>query len=310
MRILLAGAAGFIGSHLTDHLLLEGHTVIGVDSLITGRRENLEHLDGHPRFQFLEHDVTTPIEIDGPLDWVMHFASPASPPKYLRAPIETLRVNAEGTFHLLELARTKGAAFFLASTSEVYGDPLVHPQPETYWGNVNPVGPRAVYDEGKRYAEAMVTAYHRHYELPIRIVRIFNTYGPRMDPNDGRVVSNFITQALRREPITVYGDGSQTRSFCYIDDLVNGIVGLMRIEYALPVNLGNPNEYTMLQLADLVARLAGNKIDIVFKPLPTDDPKRRKPDIRRASSLLDWHPTVPLEEGIRRTISYFRNQKR
>ena len=310
MRILLAGAAGFIGSHLTDRLLLEGHTVIGVDSLITGRRENLEHLDGHPRFQFLEHDVTTPIEIDGPLDWVMHFASPASPPKYLRAPIETLRVNAEGTFHLLELARTKGAAFFLASTSEVYGDPLVHPQPETYWGNVNPVGPRAVYDEGKRYAEAMVTAYHRHYELPIRIVRIFNTYGPRMDPNDGRVVSNFITQALRREPITVYGDGSQTRSFCYIDDLVNGIVGLMRIEYALPVNLGNPNEYTMLQLADLVARLAGNKIDIVFKPLPTDDPKRRKPDIRRASSLLDWHPTVPLEEGIRRTISYFRNQKR
>ena len=310
MRILLAGAAGFIGSHLTDRLLQEGHTVIGVDSLITGRRENLEHLDGHPRFQFVEHDVTTPIEIDGPLDWVMHFASPASPPKYLRAPIETLRVNAEGTFHLLELARTKGAAFFLASTSEVYGDPLVHPQPETYWGNVNPVGPRAVYDEGKRYAEAMVTAYHRHYELPIRIVRIFNTYGPRMDPNDGRVVSNFITQALRREPITVYGDGSQTRSFCYIDDLVNGIVGLMRIEYALPVNLGNPNEYTMLQLADLVARLAGNKIDIVFKPLPTDDPKRRKPDIRRASSLLDWHPTVPLEEGIRRTISYFRNQKR
>lgn len=310
MRILLAGAAGFIGSHLTDRLLQEGHTVIGVDSLITGRRENLEHLDGHPRFQFVEHDVTTPIEIGGPLDWVMHFASPASPPKYLRVPIETLRVNAEGTFHLLELARTKGAAFFLASTSEVYGDPLVHPQPETYWGNVNPVGPRAVYDEGKRYAEAMVTAYHRHYELPIRIVRIFNTYGPRMDPNDGRVVSNFITQALRREPITVYGDGSQTRSFCYIDDLVNGIVGLMRIEYALPVNLGNPNEYTMLQLADLVARLAGNKIDIVFKPLPTDDPKRRKPDIRRASSLLDWHPTVPLEEGIRRTISYFRNQKR
>ena len=310
MRILLTGAAGFIGSHLSDRLLAEGHEVVGVDSLITGRYSNIAHLEDNHNFLFLKHDVIDPLEVEGPLDWVMHFASPASPPKYLRAPIETLRVNAEGTFHLLELARTKGAAFFLASTSEVYGDPLVHPQPETYWGNVNPVGPRAVYDEGKRYAEAMVTAYHRHYELPIRIVRIFNTYGPRMDPKDGRVVSNFITQALRQEPITVYGDGSQTRSFCYIDDLVNGIVGLMRIEYALPVNLGNPNEYTMLQLADLVGSLAGDKIDIIFKPLPTDDPKRRKPDIRRASSLLDWHPTVSLEEGIRRTISYFRNQKR
>lgn len=309
MRILLAGAAGFIGSHLTDRLIQEGHTVIGVDSMITGRYENLEHLDGHPHFQFVEHDVTTPLEIDGPLDWVMHFASPASPPKYLRAPIETLRVNAEGTFHLLELARTKGAAFFLASTSEVYGDPLVHPQPETYWGNVNPVGPRAVYDEGKRYAEAMVMAYRRHYDLPIRIVRIFNTYGPRMDPNDGRVVSNFITQALRQEPITVYGDGAQTRSFCYIDDLVNGIVRLMRIDYALPVNLGNPDEYTILQLADMVARSTGSKIDIVFKSLPTDDPKRRKPDIQRAVSLLDWHPMVPLEEGIRRTITYFLKRK-
>ncbi len=305
MRILLAGAAGFIGSHLTDRLLLEGHTVIGVDSLITGRRENLEHLDGHPRFQFLEHDVTTPIEIDGPLDWVMHFASPASPPKYLRAPIETLRVNAEGTFHLLELARTKGAAFFLASTSEVYGDPLVHPQPETYWGNVNPVGPRAVYDEGKRYAEAMVTAYHRHYELPIRIVRIFNTYGPRMDPNDGRVVTNFIFQALHNMPLSIYGDGKQTRSFCYVDDLIEGIVRLMEVEYAAPMNLGNPEEFTVHDLARLIKSLTGSSSEIVYSELPQDDPKQRRPDISIARQILDWSPKVPVREGLVRTIKHF-----
>ena len=306
MRILLAGAAGFIGSHLTDRLLQEGHTVVGMDSLITGRRENLEHLDGHPRFQFVEHDVTTPIEIDGPLDWVMHFASPASPPKYLRAPIETLRVNAEGTFHLLELARTKGAAFFLASTSEVYGDPLVHPQPETYWGNVNPVGPRAVYDEGKRYAEAMVTAYHRHYELPIRIVRIFNTYGPRMDPSDGRVVTNFIAQALRGDPLTVYGEGSQTRSFCYVDDLTEGIARLMGVDYAGAVNLGNPEEYTVLDLARLTKEITGSRSEIVFKPLPQDDPMRRCPDITLAKKLLRWEPKIQLRTGLRRTISHFQ----
>jgi len=306
MHILLAGAAGFIGSHLTDRLIQEGHTVIGVDSMITGRDENLGHLDGHPHFRFVKHDVTTPIELDGPLDWVMHFASPASPPKYLQAPIETLRVNAEGTFHLLELARIKGAAFFLASTSEVYGDPLVHPQPEAYWGNVNPIGPRAVYDEGKRYAEAMVTAYHRHYELPIRIVRIFNTYGPRMDPSDGRVVTNFIAQALRGDPLTVYGEGSQTRSFCYVDDLTEGIARLMGVDYAGPVNLGNPEEYTVLDLARLTQEITGSHSEIVYKPLPEDDPKQRRPDITLAGHLLGWEPQVLVREGLRRTIAHFR----
>ena len=306
MRILLTGAAGFIGSHLTDRLLAEGHEVIGVDSLITGRADNLAHLEGHPRFRFLRHDVTEPLDIAGPLDWVMHFASPASPPKYLAEPIKTLRVNAEGTYHLLELAREKGAAFFLASTSEVYGDPLVHPQPETYWGNVNPVGPRAVYDEGKRYAEAMTTAYHTHYGLPVRIVRIFNTYGPRMDPKDGRVVTNFITQALKGEPLTVYGDGSQTRSFCYIDDLIEGIVRLMGVDYAGPVNLGNPEEYTVLELARLVKELTGSPSEIVFKPLPQDDPKQRRPDISLARRLLGWEPRVSVKEGLQKAILSFR----
>jgi len=306
MRILLTGAAGFIGSHLTDRLLAEGHEVIGVDSLITGRADNLAHLEGHPRFKFLRRDVTEPLEITGPLDWVMHFASPASPPKYLAEPIKTLRVNAEGTYHLLELAREKGAAFFLASTSEVYGDPLVHPQPETYWGNVNPVGPRAVYDEGKRYAEAMTTAYHTHYGLPVRIVRIFNTYGPRMDPKDGRVVTNFITQALKGEPLTVYGDGSQTRSFCYIDDLIEGIVRLMEVNYAGPVNMGNPEEYTVLELARLVKELTGSPSEIVFKPLPQDDPKQRRPDISLARRLLGWEPRVSVKEGLQKAILSFR----
>ena len=305
MRILLTGAAGFIGSHLADRLLAKDHEVIGVDSMITGRPENLVHLEGHPRFRFIEHDVTKPLEIEGRLDWVMHFASPASPPKYLAEPIKTLRVNAEGTFHLLELARAKGASFFLASTSEVYGDPLVHPQPETYWGNVNPVGPRAVYDEGKRYAEAMATAYHTHYGLPIRIVRIFNTYGPRMDPDDGRVVTNFITQALKGEPLTVYGDGSQTRSFCYIDDLIEGIVRLMGVDYSGPVNLGNPEEYTVLELARLVKELTGSPSEIVFKPLPQDDPKQRRPDITLAKRLLGWEPRVPVREGLERTIAHY-----
>jgi len=305
MRILISGAAGFIGSHLVDRLLGEGHEVIGVDSMITGRIENLAHLGSHPHFRLIEHDVIEPFEVEGPLDWVMHFASPASPPKYLAAPIETLRANSEGTFRLLELARAKGAAFFMASTSEVYGDPLVHPQDESYWGNVNPIGPRAVYDEGKRYAEAMVTAYHSHHGLPIRIVRIFNTYGPRMDPEDGRVVTNFINQALRNEPLTVYGDGSQTRSFCYIEDLIEGLVRLMNVDYSGPVNLGNPEEYTVLELARLVKELTASSSEIVFKTLPQDDPKQRKPNIDLAKRLLGWKPGVALRKGVLRTLAYF-----
>lgn len=306
MRVLLTGAAGFLGSHLAERLLKEGCEVIGVDNLSTGQRRNLDRLVAYPGFRFLQADVTRPLEVEGPLDWVLHFASPASPPRYLKLPIPTLLVNAEGTRHLLDLALKKGARFFLASTSEVYGDPLVHPQPESYWGNVNPVGPRAVYDEGKRYAEALVTAYHAHFGLPVRIVRIFNTYGPYMDPEDGRVVTNFITQALKGEPLTVYGDGSQTRSFCYIDDLVEGIVRLMEVDYAGPVNLGNPEEYTVLELARLVKEITHSPSEIVFKPLPQDDPKQRRPDISLAKRLLGWEPRVPVREGLLRTITYFR----
>lgn len=306
MRVLLTGAAGFLGSHLAERLLKEGCEVIGVDNLSTGQRRNLDRLVAYPGFRFLQADVTRPLEVEGPLDWVLHFASPASPPRYLKLPIPTLLVNAEGTRHLLDLALKKGARFFLASTSEVYGDPLVHPQPESYWGNVNPVGPRAVYDEGKRYAEALVTAYHTHFGLPVRIVRIFNTYGPYMDPEDGRVVTNFITQALKGEPLTVYGDGSQTRSFCYVDDLVEGIVRLMEVDYAGPVNLGNPEEYTVLELARLVKEITHSPSEIVFKPLPQDDPKQRRPDISLARRLLGWEPRVPVREGLLRTITYFR----
>ncbi|BDG26756.1 epimerase [Thermus thermophilus] len=306
MRVLLTGAAGFLGSHLAERLLKGGCEVIGVDNLSTGQRRNLDRLLAHPGFHFLQADVARPLEVEGPLDWVLHFASPASPPRYLKLPIPTLLVNAEGTRHLLDLALKKGARFFLASTSEVYGDPLVHPQPESYWGNVNPVGPRAVYDEGKRYAEALVTAYHTHFGLPVRIVRIFNTYGPYMDPEDGRVVTNFITQALKGEPLTVYGDGSQTRSFCYVDDLVEGIVRLMEVDYAGPVNLGNPEEYTVLELARLVKEITHSPSEIVFKPLPQDDPKQRRPDISLARRLLGWEPRVPVREGLLRTITYFR----
>jgi len=306
MRVLLTGAAGFLGSHLAERLLKEGCEVIGVDNLSTGQRRNLDRLVAYPGFRFLQADVTRPLEVEGPLDWVLHFASPASPPRYLKLPIPTLLVNAEGTRHLLDLALKKGARFFLASTSEVYGDPLVHPQPESYWGNVNPVGPRAVYDEGKRYAEALVTAYHAYFGLPVRIVRIFNTYGPYMDPEDGRVVTNFITQALKGEPLTVYGDGSQTRSFCYVDDLVEGIVRLMEVDYAGPVNLGNPEEYTVLELARLVKEITHSPSEIVFKPLPQDDPKQRRPDISLARRLLGWEPRVPVREGLLRTITYFR----
>jgi dTDP-glucose 4,6-dehydratase len=306
MRVLLTGAAGFLGSHLAERLLKEGCEVIGVDNLSTGQRRNLDRLMAHPGFHFLQADVTEPLEVEGPLDWVLHFASPASPPRYLKLPIATLLVNAEGTRHLLDLALSKGARFFLASTSEVYGDPLVHPQPETYWGNVNPIGPRSIYDEGKRYAEALTTAYHRAYGLPVRIVRIFNSYGPFMDPEDGRVLSNFIAQALRGEPLTVFGDGSQTRSFCYVDDLIEGIRRLMEVDYPYPVNLGNPEEYRVLELAQLVKELTGSPSPIAFLPLPEDDPKQRRPDITLARRLLGWEPRVPVREGLKRTIAYFR----
>lgn len=306
MRVLVTGVAGFLGSHLAEKLLKEGHEVLGVDNLSTGQRRNLERLERYPGFTFLRGDVRQPLEVAGPLDWVMHLASPASPPRYLRLPLETLLVNAEGTRHLLDLSLAKGARFFLASTSEVYGDPLVHPQPETYWGNVNPIGPRSIYDEGKRYAEALTLAYHRVHGLSVRIARIFNTYGPYMDPEDGRVVSSFIVQALKGEPLTVYGDGSQTRSFCYVDDLVEGFRRLMEVEYSLPVNLGNPEEYRVLELAHVVKELTGSSSPIVFRPLPEDDPKQRRPDITLARRLLGWEPRVPVREGLERTIGWFQ----
>ncbi|HET7789347.1 MAG TPA: UDP-glucuronic acid decarboxylase family protein [Gemmatimonadales bacterium] len=306
MRILVTGAAGFLGSHLTDRLLAAGHEVLGMDNYLTGAPANLAHLDGNPRFRFVRHNVTTFIDVDGALDGIFHFASPASPVDYLEHPIPTLKVGALGTHNALGLAKAKGARFFLASTSEVYGDPLVHPQPESYWGNVNPIGPRGVYDEAKRFAEAMTMAYHRYHGVDTRIVRIFNTYGPRMRPHDGRVVSNFIVQALAGEPLTIYGDGSQTRSFCYVDDLVAGIVALFERGDANPTNVGNPNEFTVRELADLVLKHTGSKSAIERRPLPEDDPKVRKPDITRARALLGWEPRVPLEQGLARTIEYFR----
>ncbi len=306
MRLLVTGAAGFLGSHLCDRLLALGHTVVGMDNLITGNPANLAHLEGHAAFRLVRQDVTTFIDVPGPVDGVLHFASPASPIDYLEYPIPTLKVGALGTHNTLGLAKAKGARFLLASTSEVYGDPLVHPQPETYWGNVNPVGPRGVYDEAKRFAEAMTMAYHRYHRLDTRIVRIFNTYGPRMRPNDGRVVSNFIAQALRAEPLTVYGDGSQTRSFCYVDDLIDGIVRMFERGTDDPTNLGNPDEFTVRQLAERVLALTGSKSAIVERPLPEDDPRVRRPDIARARATLDWEPRVSLDEGLRRTIAYLR----
>ncbi len=305
MRILVAGAAGFIGSHLCDRLLGEGCEVLGVDNCLTGSPDNLANLDAHPRFRFLRHDITEPLSVDGPLDLIFNLASPASPKDYLAHPIETLRTGAEGSRHLLDLAASKGARYLLASTSECYGDPQEHPQKETYWGHVNPVGPRSCYDEAKRFAEAITMAYHRQHGLATRIARIFNTYGPRMQHDDGRIVPNFIRQALRGEPITVYGDGSQTRSFCYIDDLVEGLVLLSRSSEPLPVNLGNPEERTVLDFAFLIRRLAGSRSEIRFEPLPEDDPQRRRPDITKARLLLGWEPRVPLEEGLRRTIAWF-----
>ncbi len=305
LRILVAGAAGFIGSHLCDRLLEEGHEVLGADNYITGASHNLTHLESHPRFRLIHHDITEPLAVDGPLDVIFNLASPASPKDYLSHPIETLRTGAEGSRHLLDLACRKQARYLLASTSECYGDPQEHPQKETYWGHVNPVGPRSCYDEAKRFAEAITMAYHRQHGLSTRIARIFNTYGPRMQLDDGRIVPNFVRQALRGEPITVYGDGSQTRSFCYVDDLVEGLVRLSRSDEPLPVNLGNPEEMTVLEFARLIRQFAGSRSEIRFEPLPEDDPQRRRPDITRARLLLGWEPRVGLEEGLRRTIEWF-----
>ncbi len=305
MRILVTGGAGFLGSHLCDRLLAEGHHVIAMDNLITGSTDNIAHLAGNKRFQFIEHDVTQYIYLKGSLDAILHFASPASPVDYLELPIQTLKVGSLGTHNALGLALAKGARLLLASTSEVYGDPIVHPQPETYWGNVNPIGPRGVYDEAKRFAEAMTMAYHRAHGVDTRIVRIFNTYGPRMRLDDGRVVPNFVGQALRGEPLTVYGDGKQTRSFCFVSDLVDGIYRLLLSDESDPVNIGNPAELTIGQFAEVINRLTQNPAGAIFEPLPVDDPKQRKPDITKARTLLGWEPKVALEQGMEQTIAWF-----
>lgn len=306
MRVLITGAAGFLGSHLTDRFLADGHEVIGVDNLITGEVVNLAHLETEKRFTFSRQDVSRGLRVDGAVDGVLHLASPASPIDYLEHPIATLDVGSLGTRHALELARVSRARFFMASTSEVYGDPLEHPQRESYWGNVNPVGPRSVYDEAKRFSEALTMAYHREHGLDTRIVRIFNTYGPRMRARDGRVVSNFIVQALAGEPLTIYGQGSQSRSFCYVSDEVEGIYRLFMHGDAQPTNIGNPDEFTVRELASLVLELTGSTSKLVFRPLPTDDPKVRRPDITRARERLGWSPRVPLREGLKRTIDWFR----
>jgi len=308
MKVLITGGAGFLGSHLCDRFLADGYEVVCVDNLISGRLQNIEHLFGREGFTFIKMDVTNFIHVRGPLDGVLHFASPASPNDYFRYPIQTLKVGALGTHNALGLALEKGATFLLASTSEVYGDPAVHPQPETYWGNVNPVGPRSCYDEAKRFAEALTMAYHHQHGLRTRIVRIFNTYGPRMRPADGRVVPNFITQVLRGEPLTLHGDGSQTRSFCYVDDLIEGVVRLFRSDCSGPVNIGNPEEHPIAEFAEIVQEVVGRRVEIRRHPLPQDDPKVRCPDITLARSLLGWEPKVPLREGIRRTVEYFRTQ--
>jgi dTDP-glucose 4,6-dehydratase len=303
---LVTGGAGFLGSHLCDRLIAEGHRVICVDNFLTGRKENISHLLNNSSFTLIKHDVTEPLTIKEDIDYILHFASPASPKDYMQHAIETMKTGALGTNNMLELAKQKKSVFVLASTSEVYGDPQIHPQPEDYWGYVNPIGPRSVYDEAKRYAEALTMAYHRRYGLDVKIVRIFNTYGPRMKVDDGRVVSNFVVQALKGEPITVYGDGSQKRSFCYVDDLVEGILRLMQTSYIGVVNLGNPEEYSVLHLAEIIKELTGSSSPIVFHPLPQDDPKKRQPDISLAKKLLDWEPKVPLREGLKRTIAYFQ----
>lgn len=331
MRILITGGAGFLGSHLSDVLLQTGHSVICMDNLLTGRMDNIAHVLGHERFSFIKYDVCDYLHVEGPLDAVMHFASPASPQDYMEFPIATMKVGAMGTHKVLGLARAKGARFILASTSEVYGDPLVNPQPETYWGNVNPISPRGVYDEAKRFAEAMTMAFHRYHGVDTRIVRIFNTFGPRMRPHDGRVVSNFIVQALQGKPLSVFGDGSQTRSFCFVDDLARGIISLLMLDsdktveqrtdrkFLLrqqeaqnessmhePVNIGNPRELTVLEIAKLVLELTRSSSTITHHPLPADDPKVRRPDISRARALLNWEPQIRLEDALLRTIEYFR----
>jgi dTDP-glucose 4,6-dehydratase len=306
-RVVVTGGAGFLGSHLSERLLDRDDEVVVVDNLVTGSITNIEHLFDHGRFTFVEHDVSEDVRISGDVDAVLHFASPASPKDYLDKPIQTLKVGSLGTHNALGLAKAKGARFMIASTSEVYGDPDVHPQPETYWGNVNPIGPRGVYDEAKRFAEAMTMAYHRYHGLEVRIVRIFNTYGPRMRAEDGRVVSNFLVQALQGKPLTMYGEGTQTRSFCYVDDEVRGFLALLDSEETGPINIGNPGEFTMLELAELVLEVTGSNSEIVFEPLPVDDPKQRRPDITLARELLGWEPRVALREGLEKTAAYFRS---
>jgi len=307
VRALVTGGAGFLGSHLCDRLLREGHEVIAMDNLLTGNERNIAHLQEEKRFRFVRHNVAQYIFVDGPLDAVLHFASPASPIDYLELPIQTLKVGSLGTHNALGLAKEKRARFLLASTSEVYGDPLVHPQPETYWGNVNPIGPRGVYDEAKRFAEAITMAYRRAHGVDTRIVRIFNTYGERMRPRDGRVVPALICQALAGEPMTVFGDGSQTRSFCYVADLIDGIYRLLQSDAPDPINIGNPAELSVLEFARTIRALTGARSEIVFRPLPVDDPKQRRPDITKAKTLLSWEPKVKLEDGLKKTIDYFRS---
>ena len=308
LRVIMSGAAGFIGSHLCDHLVALGHTVVGLDNLMTGSLRNLAQLESNPRFSFQRVDVTKPFEIEGPVDAVLHLASLASPRDYLKYPLETLESGSTATRNLLEIARRFEARFLVTSTSECYGDPLVHPQVETYWGNVNPVGPRSCYDESKRYAEAITMAYHRLHGVRTNIARIFNTYGPRMQLQDGRVVPAFLDQALRGEPITIFGDGSQTRSFCYVRDMVDGLTRLMMSDERYPVNLGNPQELTILQFADKIRELTGARVPLKFEPLPEDDPKRRQPDIAKARSVLGWSPKVALDEGLRETVAWFQQK--
>jgi len=308
LRAIITGGAGFLGSHLCDRLVGEGWEVVSIDNLVTGTESNLSHLRGHPRFQMMRHDVSRTIEVPGPVDYVLNFASPASPVDYLKLPIQTLKVGALGTHNTLGLALAKKAKYLLASTSECYGDPQVSPQPETYWGHVNPIGPRGVYDEAKRFAEAMVMAYHRYHGVDTHIVRIFNTYGPRMRLNDGRALPNFVYQALSGQPITVYGDGQQTRSFCYVSDLIEGIYRLMHSDEHEPVNIGNPQEITIVEFAERIRTLIGATVPIVFKPLPQDDPKQRCPDIRKAVRILGWEPKVNLEQGLRLTLESFQQQ--
>lgn len=305
---VVTGAAGFLGSHLTDRLLAEGYRVIGLDNYITGNAANLDHLKGESRFEFKQMDITEYVHVEGPVDIIFNFASPASPIDYLELPIQTLKVGSLGTFRCLGLAKAKKAKFLLASTSECYGDPLVHPQSEEYWGNVNPIGPRGVYDEAKRFAEAMTMAYHRYHQLDTKIVRIFNTYGPRMRLKDGRVVPAFVGQALRGEPLTVFGDGKQTRSFCFVSDLIDGIYRLSQGNYHEPVNIGNPIELTVKEFAERIIRITGTKSELVYKPLPVDDPKQRRPDISKAKKLLGWEPKVELETGLQQTIAYFKTK--